>query len=238
VAGVGNEVDPHRLEPARRGEVAKEQDDALARRPVRSQRADQHLEAAFGRDPLRIFDRQGLSAPEHLVDPVQHDGAAQREGQRTRELQPRQELAGGPVRLDDRPAPVDQDHGIRDGREQRIGDAAGGRFRAGLPVAPEIPPVATPGRDRDQRHCREGSREQPAVQAVARPGHCQDGATRPGAAQSGCAERRSRGIALAFRCGIVAHRVRWSVLSHKGDRSRRNVQPSKRLPISRKGERA
>lgn len=63
VAGIGDEIDPHRLEALGRGEVAQEQHDVRPGPPglAALHRADLHLEGALGRHPRRIERLQRLA---------------------------------------------------------------------------------------------------------------------------------------------------------------------------------
>ena len=127
VARIGDEIGAHGLETPGRGEVAEEQDDpgldiGMAGR-IGLQRADMDLEGPLGRDPLRILDPQGLPRVEHLLDAVEHIRAAQGEGQGMPCLQAGQERVGGLVGLEHHRPRVDQDDGIRDMGQNRLGDA-------------------------------------------------------------------------------------------------------------------
>ena len=130
MAGIGDEIDPHRLEATRRCEIAKEQDHVglSAPRPVRhGQCADLNLEGPFRRHTRRVERLQRGARAEHLFDPVQYVWGSQGEGKRVLDLQCRQQRTRSRIDFDDHAAPIHEDHRIGDVRQQGFGD--------GMPLA-------------------------------------------------------------------------------------------------------
>ncbi len=165
VAGIGDEIDPHRLEALGRGEVAQEQHDVRPGPPglAALHRADLHLEGALGRHPRGIERLQRLAGAQDDLDPVEHVGVAQREGEGVARAQGRQERAGGGVRFDHQGAAVDQD--------DRIGmlasNASARPWRPRLPARRSAVP-ARPGAAR-RRDRRPGGRGVPEPGAEIEP---------------------------------------------------------------------
>ena len=153
MARIGDEIGPHGLQAAGRGEIAEEQDDARldARHAATSawQGADMDLEGALGRNALGILDLQGLPVSSTSWMPSSTSGAAQGEGERVARLQAGQKRVGGPVGLDHDRAPVHEDHRIGNVGQHRLGDAGAGGYRR-----------LRPGPGSERRGCAQGGDEQ------------------------------------------------------------------------------
>jgi hypothetical protein len=155
VARIGHEVDPHVFEAPRRGEVPEEQDHALLG-GILAERPDLNLEGPLGRNALGILHLPHLTRPQHLVDAVEHVGAAQGERQRVLELERGQERSRRLVHLDHDRAAVDQNDRVRDGSQEGLCDARP-LGRAALQGHLERCPAAPAGKHHTAQDDRPGS---------------------------------------------------------------------------------
>ena len=173
MAGIGDEIGAHLLDPPQRREIVERQQHqaGIGGHPRRRDRRDDHLVPAVERHALGELDALRGSARARAADRLQHFGHAQPERDRLARTQRRRHRGRARVERDDVAAAVERDHGIRQSGQHRfdqgVADARRARLVPGQRRRRDV--AARACNQRRQRHqhetreCRQrgGGAEQP-----------------------------------------------------------------------------